>query len=38
MPTLDPRAGGWGKLAATGIVLAFLAFVVSFALVRLAVF
>jgi serine/threonine protein kinase len=38
MPTLEPRTGGWGRLAAATIVLAFLAFVVSFALVRLAVF
>jgi serine/threonine protein kinase len=38
LPTIEPRAGGWGKLAAAAIVLAFLAFVVSFAVVRLAVF
>lgn len=36
MPVIEPRADGWGKLAAAAIVLAFLAFVVSFGLVRLA--
>jgi serine/threonine protein kinase len=38
MPAIEPRAGAWGKLAAAAIVLAFLAFVISFTLVRLAVF
>jgi serine/threonine protein kinase len=38
LATVRPRTVGWGRVAATGIVLAFLSFLVAFALVRLSVF